>query len=389
MGTVRLKLLIGIGLWGWAAVAAAQTERFLARVQPVDPTNRNQSRESTRVTIEAFCICITHRQVEPCTKDVRMVEEAALKPDPCPEGQAPGPNVQCGHTLALHNPTNPYQAPSAFDVVGYLQDARQPTRRTFILPTVPRWHFPYGVGKYLFTYQAGQVTGDILLEGRASEPEPFHFFLSRAEHPGGCDVVSDDRQICWSRARISIEYTHLQEVPPPSEEMRDPATGRFPYVRCGYSRECSLNKDSAYHPNPFDPDDPRRVHHTVHWADPTFRETLIGCLVPAWLARCSDPAGPVGLALLDISLPRGGLLDIGRNWSSSPGHFRHRRGTDADLDDASLAGRCAGQGWYQVLWRRPSPNELSMGEQCGLTYPFKRTGPDYNHVCPGRNNRCF
>lgn len=46
----------------------------------------------------------------------------------------------------------------------------------------------------------------------------------------------------------------------------------------------------------------------------------------------ADPADQGSIGLNDMSLELGGLFDIQANWSSSPGHFRHRFGTDCDID---------------------------------------------------------
>lgn len=313
------------------------------------------------------------------------MSEAAISPDPCPGGAQPGPDVRCGHRLSEHSPSNPFEAPSAFDVVGYLWDDRNPAFRTFILPRVSRREFPRGTHSYFFTYQAGQVTGDVVLHGRWSELEPFHQFLGRDEHPDGCDVMTPDRQVCEKQAYISVTVRGLQELPPPG--IRDTASGVWmPYVRCGDSGNCALTADTAY---------TDQHHPTVHWARPDLWAAL-ECLAELWGLECSEgpPVGqvvPVTLAILDISLPRGGLLDIQGNWNLRGPHYRHRHGTDADLDNASLAGRCAGKSWQEVLWT-PTPEfgNRRMGELCSLTYPIYRDGrPDYNHVCPGQDNRCF
>jgi hypothetical protein len=46
----------------------------------------------------------------------------------------------------------------------------------------------------------------------------------------------------------------------------------------------------------------------------------------------ADPADKGSIGLNDMSLQLGGLFDVDGNWSPSPGHFRHRFGTDCDID---------------------------------------------------------
>jgi hypothetical protein len=52
----------------------------------------------------------------------------------------------------------------------------------------------------------------------------------------------------------------------------------------------------------------------------------------------------IKLRINDMSLPWGGLFDIGNNWSNVPGHNTHRIGRNADIGFNGIDGngRCAG-----------------------------------------------
>ncbi len=44
----------------------------------------------------------------------------------------------------------------------------------------------------------------------------------------------------------------------------------------------------------------------------------------------------INIRINDMSLQWGGLFDVWNNWSSSPGHNRHRVGKSADIDRNAL-----------------------------------------------------
>ncbi len=145
-------------------------------------------------------------------------------------------------------------------------------------------------------------------------------------------------------------------------------------MRCGMSSDCAI-------PDAFNPanwlayDKPYNwpAHPTVHWGKWDFNFEL-RMLARKWYQTFGKP-----LVINDISLPKGGLLDINSNWKSEPppdGHQTHRKGINADILQVSVpqgVGRPSGpkdKQWEKIY------RDYGLFEKRKLRYQ----DGDYNHL---------
>lgn len=338
--------LMTVGVYGCAAT----------HVIPWDPVEARQT-ERPIGGVDFYCYLPGMPWYPvPCAKHVELT---GMEESRCP-------GESCGHVLAQHQPSDPRDAGQ--EVIGYIRDELH-EGPTFHLPERHQFYETCSsqpvYGQYRFEYVAGQAMGVVTFKLLARTvrdcpwPGVRWRFLTRQEDPSSCCTVVrqtpsgeeececswkiDVRLADWDEMRMQYR-NRLQELPPPPLRSW---MGPAPYVRCGRVETCDPNVDSPY---------TWPSHPSVHWGLPAMNRAL-ECLARHWFVECSrwygDPPDPLflegsilqafdpqNLAITDMSLPGGGLLDIGGTWRSP--HRFHRQGRDADLVDVSVPadGRC-------------------------------------------------
>ena len=328
-------------------------------IDPFDETNLYQSARP-HISFYDWCYDIDNLTLVPCRYKIEMqAQEERCK------GQ---PKTACGHNSALHNP-NISKDPK---IIGFLSISDYECQlsdppSTFILesidpiPVIKKWHYNFCAGE--------------AMEKMKIKHTAFNFYLNYQFLSPPCE----DPAWCTNSSSLNIGYQKFEELG---------ASGMI--TRCGIvaSPDCQNLLDCPYN---------QPAHPTVHWADPKFElsKQIIECLAPKWVSICSKrcPGYAVKLVISDMSLPGGGLLDIGDNWTSEPnGHIRHRHGTEADLAGWSVPCAFCGlspadtydERWnskLNPLWHGRPP----LGPSCNLTYPIPVIKgvkkEDYGHVC--------
>ena len=312
---IAICVSMTLGIWPGMVTAPA------GAVEPWDPTNPRQN-ERPREEWVAFCALRVDRWLGmpdiyiPCAKQATLTEFR--------QGSCPG--EECGHVPAAHTPDNARAV--GYDLAGYLTDDVSGTVPTYDLPMYDGCADDVVRTDYTFRYMAGQVMGrvqvritfritDTLL---ACEPWMERLrSLHRSEDPASCCVqVLDGGRTCICIDELAVRYGDLVELPPPRVMTTMPWAGElYPYVRCGRVRTCRADSDTP---------DAWAMHPAVHWGRVELVQAL-QCLADAWFRRCSLWAGgtppppweedagqallaPQNLAVTDMSLPGGGLLDI-------------------------------------------------------------------------------
>ena len=369
---------VALGLGGWGCAAW--------RVKPWNPVEPLRDQERPVGRVYAYCVWAgTFFVPAPCEKRVELVE---VQEGPCP-------GERCGHVLAEHTPSDPKGA-GLFDAIGYIRDQIH-AGEAFELPGGNDFyrgcHTEPVMGEYWYEYVAGQVMGDIKFRityrtvPDCPERGDRWRFLTREEDPESCCVrvrwVSGNPPVheCECEWTISARYLGLQELPPPPYQT--PQGEQFPYVRCGRTGPaCDPDRDS---PNTW------AAHPSVHWGRPEMNDAL-KCLAWKGFEACSrwrllsPPEDPgrvevledaQSLAITDMSLPGGGLLDINLDWGTP--HRWHRQGCDADLVGVSVPadGRCGPRptGTYDPRWRHTKLWDRDFLRvirwECGIEPPFE------------------
>lgn len=277
-------------------------------ITPADPAIGSSPRHS----FPAYCIDAYTLRELPCPYQV------SIEGVPCRTSDGPATNL-CGHLDAFHTPTsrNDLTESRKVAVLGGLTDAWQQTPKTGL----PVRTMPPQNPRYSFTYHAGEVSGEVHLKAVAVSPPDGYYFIAPCESRESCTILRI----------MAVGLTGLEELraplplpPPPPwppEEVPAPETWDG-YVRCGRTALC---------PEPVS-DNPYNwpAHPQVHWGKFEFLNNLI-LLGRLWYANCCQP-----LVISDISLPDGGLLDIGDNWQTP--HSLHRYGISADISNKSVPG---------------------------------------------------
>lgn len=304
------------------------------------------------------CFCLTHKTPHKCSRQLTML---GLRDEDCLRT----PSIACGHVTGTHTPSEFLDLEADwFRIGGFLTDPRtKDVRRKEIIvgvgpddPLILKW-----------TYTAGQVTGNHKFRSVLTDPPPLHFFLTPPLD--FCESTSS----CTMEFTIPVWVPGLIELPAPPfffSGSRQP----IPYVRCGLTGEdvCPGNIDNP-HSWP--------AHRRTHWGTSKTVASLVE-VADRWYRACStyfyDPATdsdqiltPQDLVISDMSVPYGGLFDVGGDWTpsysgqSSEGHSSHRIGVDIDLSCVSVPspGACGprpGSGgtkspiWIQTrIWTDP------------------------------------
>lgn len=184
--------------------------------------------------------------------------------------------------------------------------------------------------------------------------------ISLLSHPpaGFCETTKS----CTVDFSIFVQVPGLVELPAPSKVF--PGNNQpIPYVRCGLMTACTGTEDVPYNWS---------THPWVHWGTPQTVDAIVD-FAETWYQTCStkvsDPSTgnmtivvPQNLAINDISLPLGGLLDVANDWEptysgQSGGHISHRNGVDIDLvqvsvpSDPSICGTRPTKGTRDDKWK--------------------------------------
>lgn len=121
------------------------------------------------------------------------------------------------------------------------------------------------------------------------------------------------------------------------------------------------------------------AHPQVHWGEGYLLDSL-WCLGREWYVECGTD-----LVITDISLPKGGLLDVNQDWSTP--HKTHRRGTDADISAKSvptnrICGPRPAGGTYDPVWEKTKLRKIAI-KNCELR-PLKG---DPGHLRPAEKKK--
>lgn len=347
------------------------------RINPID-TSLVPQPPRPKWLFEHYCYEVgTYIQV-PC----RFVDKIEIKDNGCDLTRS----HYCGHIYSLHTPNYP----TSFEVKGGLLEGWNCGNLSNELAYDDP---PHPNSKWKYSYCAGRIMLNMQITSTAY-PSPYYWvsFLS---------PPCQSRDYCQHEAIISVGYKDLEELPASAIIWNGKP---IVWVRCG-NIACNTDVDSAYS---------WADHPTVHWGNNELLAKL-KCLAKKWFIKCSvwkqhNPPEPEckgydcledaqNLGITDMSLPGGGLLDIGSNWASP--HSRHQHGTDADLCNNSVPSnnpnRCGPvpSGTTDNAWLDPrnplwsDPDDL--GGSCGLRYPrYSPTKSDPGHVCVRRNaNSCL
>ncbi|MBI5213592.1 MAG: penicillin-insensitive murein endopeptidase [Nitrospirae bacterium] len=285
----------------------------------------------------------------------------------CPQ---PGPNIQCGHIDAYHTPASRNDLPESkkVTVLGGLTDPWQQTQATQLPEHVTTPQNP----EYSYTYHAGVLSGNVQVKNFSSRPPSGYYFVS---------PPCESRQTCTAYAIMEVGHEGFFEmpaplplpaVPPPWDSGTEPPSEQWDgYVRCGKTADC---------PEPV-VDNPYNwpAHPQVHWGEESLYRRLWR-LGQYWYEECGTP-----LVISDMSLPKGGLLDVNQDWSTP--HKTHRRGTDIDISAKSVPinGICGPRptgGTYDPAWEKTSLRRLAEKE-CELE-PLEN---DPGHLRPAKKKK--
>jgi len=264
------------------------------------------------------CFCVAHKRYEPC---VRQLDFLGLSDDDC----MPSPSQACGHTKSLHDPVDVLTSPDFYRIVGFLTDPRADTVR---VKSIFVGNAASDLVFLPFSFTVGQVSGTLNFTVLATNMPPLHYFLTpQTSPPGYCDSM----QSCLTTFSIRVQVSDLIELPAPPQVFA-PTGQPIPYVRCGLMASCSGTEDV---PSNWS------AHQRVHWGTPATVDAILN-LAERWYQACStkvsDPSTgstnivlPQNLAINDMSLPLGGLLDVDNDWEptyrgQSGGHISHRNG---------------------------------------------------------------
>ncbi len=372
-----IQVIQGLGIW----LPLFLTVSCAGVVRPWDPSNPDQT-ERPFGQFKAWCTIYQTNIVVPCAKRAEI--------DKMEESQCPGD--RCNHVLSRHSPRDPKAAGIA--VIGHLQDDHATDR--LALPDANNFYKDCNTPEawsWNYRYYSGQAAGEIVIKSvfRTLQGCPpgmqYGRFIHKSEDPASC--CEDVREVspglvweCTCTQRVRVRYK-LKELPPPPLRTWDGTPA--PYVRCGLVASCDP-QGRVDSPHTWE------SHPSVHYGTPEMNKAL-QCLASLWFRLCSrwntdsplyplyifihpledliaDPyllLEPQNLVITDMSLPGGGLLDIGGNWQPiisrlpcprGPGHCLHRYGIDADLVGYSvpLDGRCGPTAQppntYSPLWLR-------------------------------------
>jgi hypothetical protein len=279
----------------------------------------------------------------------------------CPQ---PGPNTQCGHVDAYHNPSsrNDLTENKKVTVLGGLTDQWQQTPATQLPQRETTWQNP----DYSYTYHAGVISGNVQVWSFSSRPPAGYYFLS---------PPCESKQNCSVYSIMEVGDKGFFEMPAPlPRQSPTPELDDWQwdgYVRCGKTANC---------PEPV-VDNPYNwpAHPQVHWGEGHLLDGL-WCLGREWYVECGTD-----LVISDMSLPKGGLLDVNQDWSTP--HKSHRRGTDVDISAKSVPinGICGPRptgGTYDPAWEKTKLGEIAE-EHCELR-PLEN---DPGHLRPAKKKK--
>jgi hypothetical protein len=340
---------------------------ILGEIQPLDPIKPSPAAVRS-LTVMYYCYCFVHG-LEPCKKHVWLI---GLADEDCPAT----PGLPCGHTKALHPDI---LSGDWVRQAGFLTDFRS--------PDVPTKEIVIGNGpqdpvEFPIQYTAGQASGSLVFRTVSTEPPRNHYFLTpQSVPPFDCESPA----VCTLDFRIHVRVPRLREFQKPI--LVSAVNGQpIPWLRCGLT-PCTEGVDDPYN---------WPEHRRTHWGTPKTVDDLVA-VAWRWYNLCSesyfDPVAgiqvvtsPQDLVVSDMSLPYGGLFDIGHDWrpldkppgGSGIGHWLHRRGSDVDLSQRSvpLSGVCGPRptgGTWDPTWMETSIwTDDSLLEEIGLTHPYPK-----------------
>lgn len=316
--------------------------------------------ESPKTSFKTYCYEIHTLEIVPCHFKIKI--DKAHEENDC-QGAA---NTPCGHIDSEHTPSRSALLTSTnadkTRVLGGLTDAQQSNMTTELDERKEQLVYSYD-------YYSGEISGKITLKSVATLSDSlFGSFIPPCEAGGRVKASYRDINVEHCGGKYSCErFVELPEPLPPNESNIYWSDG---YVRCGLGSACSI-------PDVFNPadwlayDKPYNwpAHPTVHWGKWDFNFELIR-LAKKWYEVFGRP-----LVINDISLPKGGLLDVAKDWTAKMGHSSHRKGVDADILGISVISAVRPSGPKDKRWRRLY-EEYGLLENLRLTYVEE----DYNHL---------
>lgn len=278
--------------------------------------------EKPKIVMNTRCVYVFTGETVPCSYDTSIIQ--AHEENNC-QGSA---NTACGHndnehTLSRSQILNNNDTETA-RILGGLTDAMQPDK---ITAKLEKRENQMG---YSFTYHSGEISGKITVK-KVTKLVGGGFFLPPCK--------DEDRRYCTSIMDVNVEhcggkyscerFVELPEPWPPNEYDIYWSDG---YVRCGMSEKCKDVPDNINPENWLEYDRPYNwpAHPTVHWGKWDFNFEL-RMLARKWYQTFGKP-----LVINDISLPKGGLLDVAKDWTAKMGHSSHRKGVNADILGVSV-----------------------------------------------------
>ncbi|MEW5745386.1 MAG: hypothetical protein AB1805_08125 [Nitrospirota bacterium] len=297
---------------------------IFAGVNTIEPYSPQKRIKPSRDFL-TYCYDIFTGTHVPCPFEVFLKGE----PEECPQPES----LQCGHVDVHHAPAHRNDMPESSKVsnLGGVTDQWQTAPST----SLPERYTTTLAPDYRFTYHSGALSGRMEVSIFASRPPAGYYFLS---------PPCESNQTCTVYSVMDVGYKGFSELPAPLPRTSSGVSlddGEWDgYVRCGRTARCS------------EPvvDDPYNwpAHPHVHWGEDYVIDAL-WCLSREWYAACGTD-----LVISDMSLPKGGLLDVNENWSTP--HKSHRMGEDTDISAKSVPtnGICGPRpsgGTFDPVWK--------------------------------------
>jgi hypothetical protein len=338
------------------------TAEMIGGMATIDPkiVINGKTIESYQIKFRTYCYNILTGEKLPCPFKVNISKAFD-------QSCIGGPDIKCGHNDAKHEPSSRLAIlinnnAETTRILGGVADTQNP---------VPSNELPIRISNpyYDFKYLSGEITGLISIRKYSAYPPSGYKFVS---------PPCDSNYTCTTITPVSVEhcgskdycqrFVELPEPMPPTEEN---LLGWWDgYVRCGKSSDCDV-------PDNIDPnswlqyDKPYNwpAHPTTNWGQWQFLWELT-LLANRWYSAFGKP-----LVINDISLPRGGLLDVDSNWKTP--HSSHRKGIDADILRISVPANMRPSGSSDTRWL-DLYREFDLFKYSSLRCLEKKR--DYNHL---------
>lgn len=321
-------------------------------------------KESPKINFESYCYDVYTLKIGSCHFKVEIDE--AYDENDC-QGAA---NTACGHQDGLHTDSRSNilkkKDAEAARILGGFTDAQKPAISTELPERRDQL-------EYYYDYYSGEISGKIKIKIIATL-NIAGSFLSPCESARVCTLYRNIKAEHCGDSYLCQRFVELaQPTPPPL--LPDPLDWSLywdGYVRCGKESNCTNIPDNINPANWLDYDDPYNwlAHPTTDWGNPSFLSEL-KLLAQRWYKTFGKP-----LVINDISLPKGGLLDVNTDWKTP--HSSHRKGVDADIlkvsvpDDGRRPTRSSDTKWLDLY------REFDLFKDSNLKCLEKER--DYNHL---------